>query len=123
MRANTAANIRTLRAAGVALAIGSDGISGETVFATARDEVHYLAAHGMLDNATLLRLWSRETPRAIFPDRKLGELRAGYEASFLVFAGNPVQDLSHLERIVMRVQRGLVLPPLAPVVLRRVKPD
>ena len=122
-RANQAANIRALREAGVALAIGSDGISGETVFATARDEVKFLAANGMLDNTTLLRLWSRETPRTIFPGRRLGELRAGFEANFLVFAGNPVQDLANIERIVMRVKRGLVLPPMAPVVLRRVKPD
>jgi imidazolonepropionase-like amidohydrolase len=122
-RANQAANIKVLGDAGVTLAIGSDGLSGETVFATARDEVKFLAAHGMLDNATLVRLWSRETPRAIFPGRLLGELRAGFEASFLVFAGDPVQDLSNIERIVMRVKRGLVLPPMTPVVLRRVKPD
>ena len=83
----------------------------------------FLAANGMLDNTTLLRLWSRETPRTIFPGRRLGELRAGFEANFLVFAGNPVQDLANIERIVMRVKRGLVLPPMAPVVLRRVKPD
>ncbi len=28
-----------------------------------------------------------------------------------------------VERIVLRVKEGLVLPPMAPVVLRRVKPD
>ena len=119
MRENQVANLKTLRAAGVRLAIGSDGISGERTFATARDEVRFLAANKMLDNLTLLRMWSQETPRTIFPKRRLGALEPGYEADFLVLAGNPLEDTTNLERISMRVKSGWVLPPMVPVVLRR----
>ena len=112
MRANQRANLRTLRDAGVTIAIGSDGISGERRFVTARDEVQFLAAQGMLDNLALLRAWSVDTPRTIFPGRKLGELRDGYEANFLVLGADPLQDAANLHRISMRVKAGRILPPL-----------
>ena len=120
MRANQRANFRTLRNAGVKLAIGSDAISGERTFATARDEVKFLAVHDLADNLSILRMWAVETPRTIFPQRMLGALDPGYEASFLVLGGDPVADLMNLERIAMRVKQGIVLPPMAgPVILKR----
>jgi imidazolonepropionase-like amidohydrolase len=119
MRENQAANLKILRDAGVRLAIGSDGISGERTFATGRDEVKFLAGHGMLDNLALLRMWSREAPRTIFPKRRLGALDPGCEADFLVLAGDPLEDISNLWRIILRVKAGRVLPPMVPVVLRR----
>ena len=119
MRASYAANIRTLSEAGVRLAIGSDGISGERRFATGRDEVLYLAEHKMAGNLALLRMWAREAPRAIFPKRRLGSLGEGDEASFLALAGDPIADIAEVKRITLRVQRGLVLPPLTPIVLAR----
>jgi len=120
MRANQRANFRTLREAGVAIAVGSDGISGERVFATARDEVRFIAAHGLADNLSILRMWSQEAPRTIFPKRRVGGLGAGYEASFLVLACDPLEDVACLERIAMRVKQGLVLPPMSgPVILKR----
>ncbi|APV48243.1 hypothetical protein BWI17_00255 [Betaproteobacteria bacterium GR16-43] len=120
MHDNQRENFRVLRAAGVRMAIGSDGISGERTFATARDEVRFIALNRMADNLAILRMWCEETPRAIFPNRKLGKLSPGYEANFLVLGGNPVEDLANVERIGMRVKQGLVLPPMAgPVILRR----
>ncbi len=119
MRANQAANLKTLLAAGVKIAIGSDGISGERRFVTARDEVIFLDRHGMMDPLSLLRAWSIDTPRTIFPKRKLGELRAGFEANFLVLAGNPLEDTGNLHRITMRVKQGRVLPPIPSIVLGR----
>lgn len=119
MRANELANLKTLRDAGVRLAIGSDGISGEKVFATGRDEVRFIATHGMLDNLTLLRAFCVEAPRTIFPTRKLGGLGPGYEASFLALSGDPILDIANVERIVMRVRNGRVLPPMSPITLGR----
>jgi imidazolonepropionase-like amidohydrolase len=112
MRANQAANLRTLREAGVPIAIGSDGISGERRFVTARDEMRFLAANRMLDNLALLRAWSMDTARTIFPGRKVGELRPGYEANFLVLGADPLEDAENLHRISMRVKAGRVLPPM-----------
>jgi hypothetical protein len=119
MRANQVANIRTLQEAGVKLAIGSDGISGERRFVTARDEVKFLAAKHMLDPLSLLRAWAVDTPKTIFPDRKLGELRAGFEANFLALDGNPLDDPANLHRIAMRVKQGRVLPPMPHIMLGR----
>ena len=120
MRANQRANFRMLRNAGVRLAIGSDAISGERTFATARDEVKYIASHDLADNLSILRMWAVETPRTIFPQRKLGCLEAGCEASFLVLGGDPIADHTNLDRIALRVKEGFILPPIAgPVILRR----
>ncbi len=119
MRAVQAANLRTLASAGVRLAIGSDGISGERRFVTARDEINFLARHRMLSPLQLLRAWAVDTPKAIFPARKLGELREGFEANFLVLNGDPLEDVANLHRIGMRVKGGLVLPPMPAIVLGR----
>lgn len=119
MRANQAANLKTLLEAGVKVAIGSDGISGERRFVTARDEVRFLARHAMMSPLQLLRAWAVETPRTILPHRRLGELRAGFEANFLVLNGNPLDDAENLHRIAMRVKGGLVLPPMPAIVLGR----
>ncbi|HET7730479.1 MAG TPA: amidohydrolase family protein [Usitatibacter sp.] len=119
MRANQVANLRVLREAGVRVAIGSDGISGERRFVTARDEVRFLARHRMMDNLSLLRAWAVDTPRTIFPARKLGSLAPGYEASFLVLAADPLADPENLHRISMRVKGGVVLPPMPSIRLIR----
>ena len=119
MRANQARNLKTLLDAGVRIAIGSDGISGERRFVTARDEVQFLALHRMMTPLQLLRAWAVETPKTIFPYRKLGELRAGFEANFLVLADDPLEDPANLHRITMRVKKGLVLPPMPSIVLGR----
>jgi hypothetical protein len=49
------------------------------------------------------------TPRAIFPKRKIGFLRDGYEASFLVLGGNPLADLEHIKNINLRFKQGYLL--------------
>jgi len=119
MRANQAANLRTLLEAGVRIAIGSDGISGERRFVTARDEVRFLVANRMLTPLELLRAWSVDTAKTIFPARKVGELTPGFEASFLVLEGDPLRDPANLERIQVRVKQGLVLPEMPRFYLRR----
>lgn len=105
---NAIANVKTLRAAGVAVALGSDGISGEQPFATARDEALFLQKHAFADNLALLKMWTENTARTIFPKRKIGALREGYEASFLVLDGNPLADFSSVTRIATRVKQGHV---------------
>jgi len=47
-----------------------------------------------------------DTSRAIFPDRRIGNLLAGSEANLLVLAGNPIEDLSNVRRIVRRFKAG-----------------
>ena len=119
MRFNQRQNLERLADAGVKIAIGSDGISGERRFVTARDEVKFIADHRLLTPLQILRAWSIETPKTIFPDRKLGELRPGFEANFLVLNGDPLDDPENLHRIGIRVKSGVVLPPMPTLVLGR----
>jgi len=59
----------------------------------------------------LLDIWTRATAKAIFPARKIGELKEGGEASFLVSRGNPIDDFAAIRDIVLEVKQGAVLTP------------
>ena len=103
------ANLARLQAAGVQLLIGSDVFIG-----TGRAELHALDELG-LDRATLLRLATRDTPRALFPNRRLGCFDPGCEASFLVLGGDPLADLAAVDMPLLRVKQGRLLTRLADV--------
>jgi len=103
------ANLARLQAAGAQLLIGSDVFIGTT-----RAEVHALDALGM-DRATLLRLATQDTPRFLFPKRRLGCFEPGCEASFLVLGGDPLADLAQLDQPQLRVKQGRLLTRLADV--------
>jgi len=45
----------------------------------------------------------------IFPNRRIGRLQDGYEASFLVLAGNPLSDFSQVKNIRLRFKQGSFL--------------
>ena len=64
-----------------------------------------------MSNAELLNIWCTSTVQTIFPRRKLGELKEGYEASFLVLSADPIKDFSAIEKIDLRVKQGRVLEP------------
>lgn len=104
MRDQYAHNISILRRHGVQLLIGSDVFG-----ATAATEVAALARSGLFTNLDLLKMWSVETPRSIFPNRKIGVLSPGYEASFLVLRSNPLTDIRATKDIAIRVKQGVRL--------------
>lgn len=93
-------NIGLLHRHGVKLAIGSD--HAETSLA----EALHLHELGIFDNLTLLKLWCEDTPRSIFPDRKIGSLKEGYEASFLVVRDNPLERFEAVTQIDFRMKQG-----------------
>lgn len=103
------ANLARLQSAGVPLLVGSDVFIG-----TARAELHALDALG-LDRATLLRLATQDTPRALFPGRRLGCFEPGCEASFLVLGADPLADLAAVDMPLLRVKQGRLLTRLADV--------
>jgi imidazolonepropionase-like amidohydrolase len=109
VRATQAENLRKLKTAGVVLVLGTDGLPGGTV-----TEIADLKATGVFSNRELLNMASEVTPTAIFPGRKVGRLRDGYEASFLVLAKNPVEDIAATKEIVMTVKNGRVTRQPAP---------
>jgi hypothetical protein len=97
-------NLGLLRAHGVRLALGSDSYGSVGV-----DQAMQLADLGVFSNLELLKLWVEATPRTIFPHRQIGRLAPGYEASFLVLEGNPIEDFSQTQAIQMRVKNGILL--------------
>ena len=99
-------NITVLRRNGVKLVIGSDLFP-----ATAAVEIAALMRSKLFTNLELLRLWSVATPQLIFPQRRIGEFREGFEASFLVLRADPLSDFRNTTGITMRVKRGRLLAP------------
>jgi hypothetical protein len=99
-------NLQLLAGHHVRIAIGSDRYRQ-----TALPEAMSLHGLKIFDNLTLLKMWCEVTPQAIFPARRIGRLRDGYEASFLVLNGDPVRDFTNVRRIEMRIKQGEVLSP------------
>jgi predicted amidohydrolase YtcJ len=102
IRAVQSASLRTLTESGVTLAIGSDNVSDSSLL-----EAEHLYSLGVVDRLALLKLWAEDTPRAIFPQRRIGFLREGYQASFLALEGNPLDDWRNVRRIKLRFKPGL----------------
>lgn len=97
-------NLRQLAQAGVPLWLGSDNFN-----ATALTEWRSLAELGVLDTATLLRIATVDTPRGLFPKRRLACFEPGCEASFLLLGAHPLEAADALEHIHLRVKQGRIL--------------
>jgi imidazolonepropionase-like amidohydrolase len=104
------ANLSKLKAAGVPLLIGTDGQADD-----APHEAEYLVDLGVLTPREALVSLSETTPRYILPGRRIGVLRPGAEASFLVLKANPVADIDAVETITRRVKQGFEIPTPPPI--------
>lgn len=96
--------LELMRRTGVRIALGSDSF-GKTLDV----ELRYIYENKMLDNLTLLKIAVETTPQTIFPNRKIGRLREGYEASFLVLNGNPIENFERVKNIRLRFKQGFIL--------------
>ena len=94
-------NLQLLGQHGVPIAIGSDSYRQTSLV-----EALNLHKLGAFDNRTLLKMWCETTAAAIFPKRKIGFLKNGYEASFLVLSGNPLEDFANVQKIDKRFKQG-----------------
>ncbi|HNG90635.1 MAG TPA: hypothetical protein PK858_10540, partial [Saprospiraceae bacterium] len=99
-----AQTFKRLTDAGAQVAVGSDD-----PIRTTRTEVNYFFHLRDANTSTLLRVLCENTPRAIFPGRKLGKIEDGYEASFLVLQDNPLNNLLKIRAIAMKVKNGVLL--------------
>lgn len=97
-------NLRLLAKEGVRIAIGSDSYSK-----TSLSEALNLNNLKVFDNLTLLKMWCETTPNTIFPKRKIGQLKTGYEASFLLLERNPLEDFEIVKNIKLWVKQGQIL--------------
>ncbi len=94
--------LNRMKKAGVTIAFGSDNFGSFL-----SEELDYLTKNKFFDNLFLLKNAVETTPQTIFPTRKIGRLENGYEASFIVLDGNPVEDFAHSEQINYRFKQGV----------------
>jgi imidazolonepropionase-like amidohydrolase len=97
-------NLKLLKRYKVKIAFGSDRYGSTPV-----NDVLYLQKLGVFSNLEMLKIWCEDTPRGIFPNRKIGLLREGYEASFLVLNENPLLDFEQVRNIRLRFKQGYFL--------------
>ena len=97
-------NLQLLKQNGVQIAVGSDNYMDTSV-----EEAMYLKSLNVFDNAALLKMWSVTSAQTIFPRRKIGYLREGYEASFIVLRGNPLENFERVRDIQLRFKQGLLI--------------
>jgi imidazolonepropionase-like amidohydrolase len=96
--------LRQLNTADIPIALGTDSY-GSTVM----PEIDALISNNVFSNADLLEILCKTTPQSIFPKRKLGEIREGYEASFLVVEQNPIKNIQAIKTISLKVKKGVLI--------------
>lgn len=97
-------NLLLLKKYKIPVTIGCDSYN-----LTAKTEIEYLYLLDVYSNLELLKMWCETTPQAIFPGRKIGALKEGYEASFLLLKTDPTADFKQLFNIQLRVKQGTLL--------------
>lgn len=97
-------NFAVLRAAGVPLLIGSDAGEGTSI-----TEAMYLTSHDLMVPAEALRSLAVDTSQTLFPQRQIGTLDVGYEATFVILPDNPIERFDTIGRVRMVIKRGETL--------------
>ena len=97
-------NLKLLKRFNARIAFGSDWFGRTPV-----NDVLYLQKLSVFSNLEVLKIWCEDTPRSIFPNRKIGLLKAGYEANFIVLDGNPLVDFEQIKNIKLRFKQGYFL--------------
>jgi len=98
------AGLNLLKSHGVRIAIGAD------LFENALREAQYLEQLGVFSRREILDSWSRTTPQLIFPNRRIGRIRTGYEASFVALSCDPTARFECVREIKLRMKSGTLLP-------------
>jgi imidazolonepropionase-like amidohydrolase len=86
-------NLSLLEKNKVEILIGSDQF-----FSNCQGEAVELVRSGLMSAQEALHAWCEITPRAIFPDRKIGKIKDGYEANLMVLAADPLTDFHRGQR-------------------------
>ncbi len=92
-------SIKKLTENGFSFAIGSDRDSF-------LPELSYWFKYNIFSNEKILSITTKTTPQLIFPKRKIGEIKKGYEASFLVLNENPISNIEAIKKIEVRIKQG-----------------
>lgn len=97
-------NLLLLKRYGVKLLVGSDQFRQ-----TSLPEILLISSLDVFTNLELLKMSCEVTPQAIFQKRRIGFLREGYEASFLVLEGNPLTNFEEIKNVRLRFKQGYLL--------------
>ena len=97
-------NLSLLKSKKVKFVLGSDSYGS-----TPLNGAIAMSKLNLFSNLQLLKIWVENTPKTIFPSRKIGYLRDGYEASFLVLAENPLLNFEGVRKIKLCFKQGTQL--------------
>lgn len=98
-----AKTLRRLFGADVHVVIGSDDIQR-----TSRSEINYWFSLGGINHLKALQSLCEFTPQAIFPNRKIGKIAEGHEASFLVLREDPSLNILKMRMQMFKVKKGVI---------------
>lgn len=96
--------LKCLKKANIPIGIGADSY-GSTVML----EIDALIKNKVFSNRELIEIYCKATPQLIFPIRKIGEIKEGYEASFIVLEENPFKNIDAIKSIGLKVKQGVIL--------------
>lgn len=96
--------LRAMRKAKIPIALGADSYGS-----TMTPEIDALIKENVFSNEELIDIYSRVTPQSIFPNRKISEIKEGYEASFLVLEENPFKNIEAIKKILFSIRQGSIL--------------
>lgn len=99
------ANLHQLKVAQVRIGIGTDREPGYGI----RRELEHLRSLDVFSDLELLKLLCLDTPHIIFPERRLGSLTEGHEASFVTLEDNPGENITATFSVGWRVKAGVPL--------------
>lgn len=96
--------LKRLKKADIPIGLGADSY-GSTVM----PEIDTLIKNKIFSNRELVEIYSKTTPQLIFPTRKIGEIKEGYEASFIVLEENPFKNIEAIKSIGLKIKQGVIL--------------
>ncbi len=94
-------NLAVLKKHHVTVLIGSDNFRADS-----QTEILALVESGVMTKPEAMKAWCETTPQALFPRRRLGRIKDGYEANFMVLPSDPLQDFSAVKEVRETFKRG-----------------
>jgi imidazolonepropionase-like amidohydrolase len=96
--------LKILKMAGFKLAIGSD-VYNQTL----APEYAYWFSNKIFDPEFIIHTMCQTSARLLYPNRKIGQLMEGYEASFITLDENPIDNWKSLQKIDLKIKQGQLL--------------
>ncbi|HEY9232156.1 MAG TPA: amidohydrolase family protein [Blastocatellia bacterium] len=108
LRSHNLENLRRARQAGVWVVAGSDAVAG--LHGQNAREILWLAKAG-LTPAEAIRAATLDGARLLGIDAQTGEIAQGKLADLVAVAGDPLRDLTRLERMIFVMKAGQIITP------------